>query len=65
VKGLAIFWPFFIECLPFFTNFVGRFGLFLLKLWPFFEKTNLETLLGTRMRTAQRLESHRKMVTLP
>jgi len=44
VKGLALFWPFSIESLAFFINFVGRF-------WPFFteglalsEKINLATL---------------------
>ena len=37
MKGLALFWPFLIESLAFFRNFVDRFWpFFLLKVWPFF-----------------------------
>jgi len=34
VKGFALFWPFLIECLAFFSNFVGGFWPFLLEAWP-------------------------------
>jgi len=38
--GLALYWPFLIECLAFFSNFKWPF---LLKVWRF-EKINLGTL---------------------
>ena len=41
VKGLALFWPFSIECLAFFSNFVGRFWPFFTEGFVFFEKINL------------------------
>jgi len=41
VKGLALVWPFLIECLAFFSNFVGVFGL---EGLAFSEKINLATL---------------------
>ena len=46
MKGLALFWPFLIECLAFFSNFVGRFWPFFTEGFVFFEKINLATLSG-------------------
>jgi len=45
VKGLALFWPFLMECLAFFSNFVGRFWPFLTEGLAFFEKINLAILM--------------------
>jgi len=44
VKGLAVYWPFLIECLAFFNNFVGRFWSFFMESLAFYEKINLATL---------------------
>ena len=44
VKGLALFWPFSIESLSFFINFVGRFWPFLTEGLAFSEKRSLATL---------------------
>jgi len=44
---LALFWPFLIECLAFFSNFVGRFWPFLTEGLAFYEKLNLATLSAT------------------
>jgi len=35
VKGLALFWPFLIESLAFFSTMLAVFGLLFLKVWPF------------------------------
>jgi len=51
VKGLALFWPFLIECLAFFSNFVGRFWDFFTEGLAFFEKINLATLFSGVMRS--------------
>jgi len=49
VKGLALFWPFLIECLAFFSNFVGRFWPFFTEGLASFEKINLATLLQSAL----------------
>ena len=46
VKGLALFWQFLIECLAFFSNFVGRFWPFLTEGLAFFENINLATMVA-------------------
>jgi len=51
-EGLALFWPFLIEGLTFFRNFVGRFWPFFTEGLAFFEKINLTTLDGPLHSTA-------------
>jgi len=43
VKGLARFCPFLIECLSFFSNFIGHFWPFFTEGLTFFEKMDLAT----------------------
>jgi len=40
----GFYWPFVLECLDFFSNFVGRFCPFFGQDLAFFSKLNLETL---------------------
>ena len=56
-EGLALFWPFLIECLAFFSNYEGL---------AFFEKINLATLERTAaLRSCAKRYGGLAVTTLP
>jgi len=54
IAGLALFWPFLIECLTSFSNFVSRFWPFFTEGLTYFEKIILATLRCRHFKKSER-----------